>query len=75
MAWHRYTVWTRGRGASRSRGMGFDSKFQARGAADFLRVDGIETGVEDSWGRDIYQNGFDQAAEGKWKNQYLDDED
>jgi hypothetical protein len=55
--------------------MGFDSKFQARGAADFLRVDGIETGVEDSWGRDIYQNGFDQAAEGKWKNQYLDDED
>ena len=35
----------------------------------------FETGVEDSWGRDIYQNGFDQAAEGKWKNQYLDDED
>jgi hypothetical protein len=68
--WHPYTVWTRGRGASRNRGMGFDSKFQARGAADFLRTDGIETGVEDSWGRDI-----DQAVEGKWKNQYLDDEE
>jgi hypothetical protein len=72
---YNYTVYTRGRGAFRNRRLGCDSKFQARGAADFLREDGVETGVEDSWGRTIYENGFDQAVEGKWKNQYLDDDE
>jgi hypothetical protein len=74
VAWNRYAVWTRNPGASRQRGMGFDSKSAALGQAAVFRAAGIEAGVEDSSGRDISESD-DQAAKGKNKNQYLDDDD